>query len=486
MKVIIIGAGIAGIASAIRLRLQGHEIHVYEANSYPGGKLSAFGREGYRFDAGPSLFTMPQYVEELFALAGKDMAPYLQYKRLPIVCNYFWEDQTRLSAYADTEDFAYEVEDKLGVSRHGLYRAIEDSQLKYELTGTIFMNKPLNKLSTWLSWDVVKALLKLNKLHVFKNMNAVNESLLNHPKLVQLFNRYATYNGSNPYEAPGILTIIPHLEHHFGAYIPKGGMHDITLALARLAAELGVVFHYNARVEEILVENKRAVGIRLGDYNKIMADRIVSNADVWHTYRRLLPSQKAPEKVLKQQRSSSALIFYWGIKNVFPELNLHNIFFSDDYKKEFETIFKDKDIYADPTVYVNITSKFVLSDAPKDCENWFVMINVPNNEGQDWDEITSRARYFILKKLSRILDTPIEPLIVCEDVLDPRTIESRTSSYQGSLYGTSSNSRYAAFLRHANASSDIKGLFFCGGSAHPGGGIPLCLLSAKIMSDVFK
>ncbi|MDG2444252.1 MAG: phytoene desaturase, partial [Flavobacteriaceae bacterium] len=202
------------------------------------------------------------------------------------------------------------------------------------------------------------------------------------------------------------------------------------------------------------------------------------------TYRTLLKDQKSPEKTLRQPRSSSALIFYWGIRKEFPSLDLHNIFFSEDYNQEFKYIFKKQQVYNDPTVYVNITSKENKSDAPKGCENWFVMVNVPSNTGQDWDSIISNVRSNILEKLSISLAVNLEDLIEFETVLDPRLIESNTNSYQGALYGASSNNKFAAFLRHPNFSQQISNLYFCGGSVHPGGGIPLCLLSGKIVSDL--
>ena len=188
--------------------------------------------------------------------------------------------------------------------------------------------------------------------------------------------------------------------------------------------------------------------------------------------------------MLRQPRSSSALIFYWGIRKEFHALDLHNIFFSEDYNQEFKYIFKKQQVYNDPTVYVNITSKENKSDAPKGCENWFVMVNVPSNTGQDWDNIINNVRSNILKKLSISLSVNLEDLIESETVLDPRLIESKTNSYQGALYGASSNNKFAAFLRHPNFSQQISNLYFCGGSVHPGGGIPLCLLSGKIVSDL--
>jgi phytoene dehydrogenase-like protein len=207
--------------------------------------------------------------------------------------------------------------------------------------------------------------------------------------------------------------------------------------------------------------------------------------DIYFTYTKLLKYRKNlyPKKILSQERSSSALIFYWGINKQFPQLDLHNIFFSADYKAEFDQIWLQKDIYSDPTVYLNISSKFKPDDATAGCENWFVMINVPSNTGQDWDKLIAETRANIITKLSTMLGEDVSKLIISESILDPRSIESRTSSYQGSIYGTSSNSQFAAFLRHANKSSKISNLYFCGGSVHPGGGIPLCLLSAKIVSD---
>jgi diapolycopene oxygenase len=206
--------------------------------------------------------------------------------------------------------------------------------------------------------------------------------------------------------------------------------------------------------------------------------------DIFSTYKKLLKEQTHPERTLRQERSSSAIIFYWGIKRQFAELDLHNILFSDNYQKEFEHIFDHKNLFEDPTVYINITSKELSSDAPNGGENWFVMINAPGDFGQNWDSFVAQARKNIIDKINRLIGINIEPLIEVEDILTPPLIEKSTGSYRGALYGAASNSKFAAFLRHPNFSSKIKGLYFSGGSVHPGGGIPLCLLSAKITSDL--
>ncbi len=485
MKAVVIGAGVAGLASASRLRASGFEVEAFEANSYPGGKLTAFEQGGYRFDAGPSLFTMPAFLDDVFIACGKNPRDYYQYRKLPVACHYFYEDGTRLTGYADADKFADEAARKLGVKSTVVKEYLSLSKDLYNSTGRIFIERPLNRLATWLSTEVINALPRIPKMGLFSTLNRFNEHHLNEPRLVQLFNRYATYNGSDPYRAPGILSTIPNLEFNVGTFLPERGMHTITESLYRLAKDLGVQFHFNSPVERINIEAGKANGIWTNE-KLHTADLVVSNMDVYFTYRKLLQDLPAPERQLYQERSSSALIFYWGIKKQFPELDLHNIFFSGNYRDEFETIFRKRDVSNDPTVYINITSKYVSADAPEGSENWFVMINVPPDEGQDWDEIINRSRENIIRKVSRLLGANIGQYIANESILDPRSIQSRTSSYQGSLYGTSSNNRYAAFLRHANESGTVKNLYFCGGSVHPGGGIPLCLQSARITSEIIN
>ncbi|MBN3581206.1 phytoene desaturase [Algoriphagus aestuarii] len=484
-KALIIGSGIAGISASIRLAMKGYQVEVFEANHYPGGKLSELEIGGYRFDAGPSLFTLPDQVEELFRLAGKNPKEYFEYIKLPVACHYFWEDGTRLNAFAEVDKFAEEVENKLGEPASHISESLRQSAFIYEHLAPLFMHRSLHQIQTWTNPDALKSYLKMGKLGIFSTMNEANEKLFDNPKLVQLFNRYATYNGSNPYETPATLNIIPHLEFNIGAYFPKKGMHSITQSLFQLSKDLGVNYHFNQKVEEVLVEDKKAVGIKVAS-ESIHADLVINNMDMVNAYKTILRKQKQPKLLLNQPKSSSALIFYWGITRNFPELDLHNIFFSDNYLEEFDHIFKKGSIYHDPTVYVNITSVYKPDDAPKDCMNWFTMINVPNNQSQDWDKLIAEARKNIIHKLNRILKTDVEPLIEVEEILDPRKIELKTSSAQGALYGNSSNNKFAAFLRHANYSSSIKNLYFCGGSVHPGGGIPLCLLSAKIMSEMIE
>ena len=484
-RVAVIGAGIAGIATAIRLAARGNKVDVYESNDYPGGKLTEIKVGGYRFDAGPSLFTLPTLVEELFLLCGEDPSEHFEYEKLKVNCHYFFEDGTHLKAYDDQEKLIEEFSSKTTEHPQNIEKILRKSSQLYDFLGDMFMFESLHDKRTFFSKRAFKAYRNIWKMDFFRTMDQANAAQLTDPRLVQLFNRYATYNGSDPYQTPATMNIIPHLEFGFGAFFPKKGMHSITTSLVELAKRQGVKFHFSTPVEEILHEGNYITGLKTKG-KEIKYDRIVSNMDILGTYRRLLPEKKPPKKLLSQPKSSSALIFYWGVKKKFPELDLHNIFFSGDYREEFSKIFRDRSIYHDPTVYINITSKFKTDDAPPGCENWFTMINVPNNSGQDWDQLIGQARENIIKKLNHHLSVDLKSLIEAEEILEPRTIESRTSSSMGALYGNSSNNRFAAFLRHPNFSRKLKNMYFCGGSVHPGGGIPMCLSSAKIVDRYFE
>ncbi|GAB5557528.1 MAG: phytoene desaturase family protein [Schleiferiaceae bacterium] len=482
-KAIVVGAGIGGIATACRLAINGYDVKVFEASSKLGGKMDEFSMGDYRFDWGPSLFTLPQLVTEIFKEAGKNPEDYFQYQQKEVTCNYFWNDGTRLSAYSQPLKFAREVEQVLGVPAATVLDYLSESEKLYNATTPLFLEKSLHKASTYFNTDVLESVKVLSKLKMFSSLHEVNLQKLKNPKLVQLFDRYATYNGSSPYLTPATMRVIPHLEFSLGTYLPRKGMSQIPQSLIQLARELGVEFTVDSPVQSIEIQNDRAVGVRVGNQMHT-ADLVVSNSDVVPTYRKLLKDQKAPEKVLSQPRSSSAMIFYWGVEKNFSELDLHNIFFSEDYQGEFHKIFEEKTVGDDPTIYVNITSKEIESDAPKNGENWFVMINVPGNTGQDWESISQRIRTSVIKRLSKELNCDLEALIKEEKIVTPVEIEAKTGSFQGSLYGASSNNTMAAFLRHPNFSQKIKNLYFVGGSVHPGGGVPLCLLSAKITSQL--
>lgn len=478
----IVGAGIAGLATAIRLAARDYRVTVFERSNVPGGKLGSIPWEGFRWDTGPSLFTLPDLVEELFLLAGTEMKTFIRYQKLDLITRYFYEDGKILNAYGDPELFAEEAERVMGEPAGNVRKYLDHSREIYELTSDIFIFNRFFRMGTFLSQKFLNAFLRAWKLDSMVTMHDANARRFRSPHLVQLFDRYATYNGSDPYRAPGTLNIISHLEHNLGAFFPEQGMYSLALGMKEVADQMGVVFHFNQPVEKVAMQRRETCGVVVnGEIHP--SDLVVSDMDIFYLYRDLLEDGAFPVKHFRKERSTSALIFYWAIDAEFPGLELHNILFSDDYREEFRYLRNKKAIYRDPTVYLFISSKMVRGDAPAGKENWYVMINVPENLGQDWDSLIEQSRKNILDKMGRILGTEIEPLILKEFVADPRTIEATTSSHRGSLYGNSSNSRTAAFSRHPNFLRKYRGLYFVGGSVHPGGGIPLCLASAKIVDQ---
>jgi phytoene desaturase len=473
----VIGAGIAGLSSAIRLAAKGVHVTVLEQQDTYGGKMGVWEQDGYRYDTGPSLFTMPQYVNELLTIDGKSDVTF-EYDELENICNYFWEDGTQMAATKDIEQLKDEFLKQLSEPKENIDAYLADSKIKFEITNHVFLEKSLHKLKTYLSWGTVKSFFRLSKVDIFKNMNVQNELSFNNPKTVQFFNRYATYNGSNPYQASATLNVIPHYEFGFGAFFPKKGIRSIADALYQKAIHLGVIFQFGTQVS-----NVEKVGERYSVNGDTESDILICNMDVASAAKGPLKNFVSSKRE-KYEPSSSALIFYWGIDREFKELDLHNILFSSDYKKEFENIFQNRKIDDDPTVYIHISSKCKVDDAPIGAENWFVMVNAPYVAGQDWEKMINEARENILIKVSKRLGTDISQHIKLEHKLTPELIQSKTGSYKGALYGSSSNDRMAAFLRQPNFSSEHKGLYFCGGSVHPGGGIPLCLLSGKITTDI--
>ncbi len=476
----VIGSGIGGLASAIRLAAKGYRVSVFEQAPKTGGKINELCLQGFRFDTGPSLFTFPALVDELFTLCGENPLDYFGYRPVKTSCKYFWEDGTVVNAWQQSADFAAEIEKVTGVDAEKVIAYLEESEKLYDLTGEAFLFHSLHKLSNFANPVFHKTIINSLKLDPFRTMHKRNSQWFGHPKVVQLFDRYATYNGSSPYKTPATLRMIAHLEHNMGTFFPEKGMYDMVKKLTALAERQGVEFHFNSRVEKVETGSGSVTGIMVNG-EKTPFDLVVSDVDIVNFYRKLLPEIKLPEKQLSLERSSSAVIFYWGINRRFPELELHNILFSGDYTEEFNHLFNTKTLSSDPTVYLFISSKLVKGDAPDGSENWYAMINAPENVGQAWDALLAKARSNIIDKIKRTLKVDIEPHIVCEAVADPRTIERDTGSYHGSLYGLSSNNMMAAFNRHPNFHKKIKNLFFAGGSVHPGGGIPLCLASAKIV-----
>jgi len=483
-SVAVIGAGVGGLATAIRAAVAGREVTVFEGAPEVGGKLRQLHLEGYRFDLGPSLFTWPELLTDTLAQAGRHAAPFA-YTRLDRSCHYFWPDGTRLTAWSDGEQLSEEIASTFGIDPGPAMEHLARSAEGFEATRGLFLEQSLHEPSSWAPGNALRHLGKAwrgrRALPLTRRLDDWN-TRAGHEKLRQLFNRYATYNGSDPYRAPAMLHVIPHLEFGMGTFAPEGGMHTIVEALHRTALNLGVTIHTSTPVERILTERGRVAGVRAAGEDHA-ADVVVSGADVTPTYRQLLPGHRAPERILSAESSTSGVIFYWGVRHPAPDLHLHNILWAEDYRAEFDALFQKGTIAEDPTVYINIGSRTSPEDAPAGAGNWFVMVNAPAGwETHGLDELRSR----VMAKVQRMTGIDVSAHLDCEHVLTPGDIATRTGSHRGALYGPASNKPTSAFLRHRNRDRRIRGLYFVGGSVHPGGGIPLCLLSARITSELME
>ncbi|MDP3398950.1 MAG: phytoene desaturase family protein [Bacteroidales bacterium] len=531
MKVAVIGSGVAGLATAIRVAARGDIVTLFEKNGTPGGKISQIRDKGYRFDTGPSLFTLPNLVDELLSmnlnsdiqtsLSGKNS---FNYFRLENSCRYFYPDGTVFDFFQNTQKLREQIENNTDENFENILKRLNQSEFIYNLTSDLFIFNSFHRFSNFLKEENRSIPLHLHKLGFHRTMHSANKSLFKDKRIVQLFDRYATYNGSSPYKAPATLNMISHLEHNIGAFFPEKGIYSIADSLYKKGVELGVNFEFNSLVTEVIVEKfkgtrekkneiysgenyndnsgdentsnfgkpwrgKRAVGVRVNGVSKYF-DYVVCDTDVSYAAENMFNGRyrhPLKKRLSKLEPSSSALIFYWGIKGEFNRLDIHNILFTSNYKEEFDYLFKKRELYSDPTVYIFISKKVVAGDAPDGCENWFVMVNAPYNKGQDWQAVIANARKAIIQKIDKTFNIKIEDYIDVEHIASPVTIERNTLSSKGALYGSSSNSMFSAFLRHPNTLNKIKNLSFTGGSTHPGGGIPLCLASAIIAEkEIYK
>lgn len=480
--VIVIGAGMGGLTTSILLAKAGFKVRVVEQAHCAGGKLKQMHLGPYRFDRGPSLLTLPYLISELGALAG--LKPF-SCRRLPSVVFTQYEDGTAFSSGSDVTSLALALEQAQLASRNTVLNMFKTAAKQYRITAPVFLKQSLHRWSSYFKITTLKGLLQFPVSAVLKSMAKQNASRFKNVKAQQFFNRYATYNGSNPYRAPGLLNMIPHLEFEHGAYFPEHGMAAIPQYLYEAACILGVTFYFNTRVTSVHDVDK-SIKILHTNSEMLKTDILVCNTDIHFFYTQLAPQLKYAQRFRKAEKSSSAFVFFWGINRSFKQLQVHNIFFSKQYQQEFNSIFNMGTVPEDPTIYIHISAKACSADAPVGHENWFVMVNVPHNPSQQEITYGKALRNSVIKKLNRMLQISLEDHIVKEYTQDPYTIETETSSFGGSLYGNSSNSVWSAFLRHPNFKSKAKGLYFTGGSVHPGGGIPLCIYSGHITSELIQ
>lgn len=483
-RVLVVGAGLGALAGAIRLARMGCAVTVFEKNACVGGKLHETRLGGYRFDTGPSLLTMPFVIDELFAHAGQERRDFLHFEPLEPVCRYFFPDGARLDASMNVHKMKSAMAAFCAADAAAYGQFLAYSERIYRRTAELFLFSPLHEWRTLLRRRSWATLFRLHQIDPWRTVHQAVSRFFKDARLVQLFDRYATYNGSDPFRAPATLNVIPHVEYVLGSFYIRGGMYRLAEALLALAHSLNVEIHTSAEVEKILHHRGRVTGLLVN--GKIFAgDCVLCGQDVVTAHDQLLDGFEKRRKQLKRlEPSCSGVVFLWGVAKNHPELAHHNIFFTRDYRREFEEIFTAKTPPQDPTVYVAITSKSDAAHAPAGGENWFVLLNAPClTPGLNWETAAPRVRATVLRKL-RGFGFEVEQSIEQEQVISPLDFYRRDRGNRGSIYGISSNRRSTAFLRPPNRSRELRGLYFAGGSTHPGGGIPLVLLSGKIAAEL--
>ena len=483
-KAIVVGSGIGGLATSIRLACQGFQVTVFEANAYPGGKLTAFSLGKYRFDAGPSLFTMPHFVSELFELAGENPTEHFAYKKKEIACQYFWEDGVQLTAYGDRNKLVNEIEKQLKVPSDTVLTYLENAQKKYERTQSLFLEQSLHKLSTYFSKDTLKGILHYRSFEIGKSLHEVNQKHLKEPHLVQMYDRYATYNGSSPFKTPGIMTLVQHLEQHYGTFIPYKGMEDISQSIYQLALRKGVRFHFNTTVSKIVIENKKAKGIQVKG-EEFRSDVTIASADYHHVDQFLLEKQNrqyTPKYWDKRHLAPSSLIFYLGVNKKIPKLNHHNLFFDQDFDQHAKEIYDTKVWPKNPLYYASFPSITDSYFAPEGKEAATFLIPIaPGLE----DNEAIRKKYFdiILDRLEKSTNQELRSSVLFVESFCVNDFIKDYNSYKGNAYGLANILTQTAFLRPKIKSKKVENLYFTGQLTVPGPGVPPSIISGKIVSE---
>lgn len=484
-KIIVVGAGIGGMVSAAYLAHKGFKVEIFEKNLKPGGKMNEFRKDGYRFDTGPSLITMPYVFREFFEEIGRDVKDYFELTELENACRYYWSDGTVFNSYCDENKLSSELKKVFGETEAGnFFRYLDYGKIFFELSENSFLKDEF-KIRNYLS---KKGLLNLSKFISGRSINDLSNKFFKNKKLKQLMDRFATYNGSTPYLAPQFFSIIPYVEFKFGAWYAKGGIYEIAKGLEKLCMEMNVKINYGFELADTECSGKSISKLVFKAKEELTEkkdfDILVSN----FTGNKKLTEEEYFEN---DDWSCSGFILLLGMKKEFKGLSHHNIFFSEDYEKEFIDIFEKKIPADDMTVYISISKKDQPEDSPEGCENWFVLVNAPFlNDKFEWtDKNKTIYKDKILRKIesfTNLSEGSLKEHIEFYEIFTPEDFLKTYNSEHGSIYGLSSNTLYTIMKRPRNKSNRYNNLYFTGGNTHPGGGVPLCFLSGKIVSKLIN
>jgi len=487
-KAVIIGTGVGGIATAVFLAQKGFEVEVFEKNPNPGGRCGQMIQEGHRFDLGATILLMPSLYRQVFSALGLDLDIELETTSLEPVYKLFFGDGTEFAFSRNEKKMKQQLE------------AIEKgSSVKYDSyikEGYDFFDKSMNGLLGRNFYHIfqfinLKSLVLLVKLKTWmKHTDYIKRFFTDH-RLQKAFTFQNIYVGQNPYRQPAFFSMLPGAEIIEGALFPKGGMHRIVEKLIETATSLDVKFHYKTTVSKILVNGHKTEGILLENGETVKADLVVANADLPYIYDQLLPDKRKANLLKKKEYSCSAIVFHWAVDKVYPQLDHHSIFLNEPYKEGMDKIFDEKSLSDNPSFYVHAPVRTDKSAAPVNEDTLSIIIpvgQIENKRNQDWQALKQSARESVIRRLQEAGLTDIEEHIKFEICFMPKTFESYCNVTKGSVFGSLSHTIFQmGWFRPHNRHNKYKNLYFAGGSTHPGNGVPLVLLGAKLTSErIFK
>jgi phytoene desaturase len=480
---IVIGAGIGGIATAARLARNGYRVTVLEKNEKPGGRCYQIVRDGHRFDVGPTLFLMPEVFEETYAALGEKLSDHLDLRRIDPTYRIFFDDGLSMALTSDINSMQAQLDKVEKGAFGGLLRYIAEGNRHYKLSLEKFVGRNFYNIFQYFSLANLPLLFQLKALQThYKNVG----TFFKDERLKAAFTFQNMYLGLSPYDAPATYSLLQYTELADGVWYPIGGMYRTIETLTAIAEKLGVRFVYNTPASRLVVEGEAVSAVETADGKTWNADLVVANADLPYVYKHLLNEEKSAQKLDKKDYTCSTIMFYWGVDRVYPEIGHHNVFLAGDYKASFDRIFKDNTLPEQPSFYVHAPARTDPAAAPAKQDTLYVLVPVGHLQGedQDWDAMVARAREAVFAGLAEKMGvTDLKEHIKFEIVYQPETWHDMFNLEKGSAFGLSHNFLQVGYLRPQNRHAHLKNLYFVGASTHPGTGLPIVLLSARLTTE---
>ena len=491
-QVIVVGGGLGGLATACTLAARGYAVVLCDKNSWTGGKAAVYEEGGFRFDMGPTILTIPAVLKRIFDEAGQPLESALDLVPLDPQWRSFFDDGTTLDLHADVEKMKAELEQFSPGSGagEGYSRFMDLAKKLHKISDDFFFWKSIGGLRDMFDPKrsvTVSMLREVMRMRPGHSVAGTVRSYVPDSRAAQMLDHYTQYVGSCPESSPAVLCGIAHMQSNDGVWYPRGGTAAVPKALTKLALSLGVEIRTNTAIRQIIVENGRASGVLTADGETIRGGAVVTNSDSVRTHKELLDGRPR-QKFLGRRNyepACSGVVLYLGLNRRYDQLLHHNFVFSADPHKEFDAIYRQGEPAPDPTCYVCAPAATEPGVAPPGGESLYVLVHTPYlRPHHKWSEMLPAYRDRIVEKLKQTAGLEdIEQHIVVEHALTPQDIQDRYHVLDGAIYGLASHGRFLGAFKPANRSPDVEGLYLAGGSAHPGPGMPMVLMSGWIAGD---